>query len=135
MHKKKGKGDSECRKVRREGGQRVQKSKKGRRAASAQKEGKGGSECRKVRREVGQRVQIKKGKGDSECRKVRREGRQRVHKKEKGKGQRGQRLHKKLPPLAADPRCSSATLQLHPALAAHRCCRDPLLLRPVACRG
>ena len=76
-----------------------------------------------------------KGKGDSECRKVRREGGQRVHKKEKGKGQRGERLHKKLPPLAADPRCSSATLELHPALAAHRCCRDPQLLRPVACRG
>jgi hypothetical protein len=67
--KEKGKGDSECRKVRREGGQRVQKSKKGRRAANAQKEGKGGSECRKVSREGGQRVHKKKGKGTASAEK------------------------------------------------------------------
>ena len=50
-----------------------------------------------------------------------------MHRKEKGKGQRGQRLHKKVRPTAADPRCSFATLQLRPALAA-----PPLPLRPAA---
>ena len=62
MHRKeKGKGDSECRKVRREGGQRVQQSEGGREAASAasaeKRGGKGGNECSKVSREGVQRVQ------------------------------------------------------------------------------
>jgi hypothetical protein len=60
---------------------------------------------------------VRKGKGGSECRKTRREG--------------GQRLHKKVRPTAADPRCSSATLQLRPALAAPRCRCAPQLRRCV----
>jgi hypothetical protein len=102
----------------------VQKSKKGRRAASAQKEGKGGSECRKVRREGGQRVHRKeKGKGDSECRKVRREGGQRVQKSKKGRraasaqkeGKGGSDEGKGLPHAGAPPRSSCPPLLSRPA--------------------
>ena len=85
--KRGGKGGSDCRKKRREGGQRLQKNEEGKGATSPEKGGrevascnkcrkrgeKGGSECRKKGGRGAANADKPAGKGGSYCRKKRRE--------------------------------------------------------------